>query len=454
MKEHQKELSASSEGLSQALARGTLTRRHMLWLMAAAGGGVVTGCAVNPVTGERQFMLMTPSQELEIDREHSPHQFSADYGPSQDQRLNDYVGGVGDDIARVSHRPDMPYSFRAVNANHINAYAFPGGSIALTRGMLLEMENESQMAGLLGHEVTHVTARHTARRMTQHTLTGLIVAGAGAVLAERAGDDRAALAMGLGGIATGVLLATYSRGDEREADEVGMEYMVEAGHNPRGMVGLMEVLREQSPGKRSMLEQVFASHPMSDERYETARQRLARQYADRRDLPEGRERYMDHTARLRDLAPAIRLQQQAEEALRRQQYDEAETRLKESVDQAPEDYTGLVLLGKTLMMQERHGEARKWLERAMEVYPEEAQAHHLAGVASLHEDKPQTALTRFRHYRETLPGNPNTDFFIGLSHERMGDREQAARAYRRFLQSGVEGQQAEYARERLQSWGV
>ena len=442
------------DDLSAALRRGRLTRRHMLWLMAAAGGGVVTGCAVNPATGRRQLMLMTTSQELELDSQHSPHQFSADYGALQDQALNDYIAETGKQIAEISHRPDMPYSFRGVNANYINAYAFPGGSIAITRGMLLEMENESQMAGLLGHEVAHVTARHTAQRMTQHMVTGLLLAGAGAILADRAGDQEAALAMGLGGIATGVLLASYSRGDEREADRFGMDYMVEAGHNPEGMAGLMEVLRRQAPERGSMLQQIFATHPMSDERYETARQRITEEYAQYRDQPLGRERYMDQTASLRRLEPAIRLQQDGEAALMRERYDQAESSLKEAAEKAPEDYTGLVLLGKTLMVQERHGEARRWLDQAMEVYPEEAQAHHLAGVSALHDDEPRAALERFRHYREILPGNPNTDFFIGLSHERLGEREQAARAYRRFLDTGVSGPQAEYARERLVEWGV
>ena len=442
------------DDLSAALQQGQLTRRHMLWLMAVAGGGVVTGCAVNPATGRRQFMLMSTAQEVEIDSEHSPHQFSADYGPLQDDGLNDYIAETGGKIAELSHRPDMPYSFRGVNANYINAYAFPGGSIAITRGMLLEMENESQMAGLLGHEVAHVTARHTAQRMTQHAVTGLILAGAGAILADRAGDQEAALAMGLGGIATGVLLARYSRGDEREADQFGMDYMVKAGHNPKGMAELMDVLRRQAPERGSMLEQIFATHPMGEERYRTARERIEEEYGGYRDRDSGRERYMDHTARLRELEPAIRLQQDAEDALRRERHDRAESALKESLEKAPEDYTGLVLMGKTLMMQERHGEARRWLDQAMEVYPEEAQAHHLAGVSALHDDEPRAALERFRHYREILPGNPNTDFFIGLSHERLGEREQAARAYRRFLDTGVSGPQADYARERLVEWGV
>lgn len=431
-----------------------LSRRQLLWLMAVAGGGVVTGCAVNPVTGEHQLMLMTPAQEVNLDRQQSPHQFSADFGPSQDQALNDYIASVGAQIASTSHRPDMPYNFRAVNANYINAYAFPGGSIAVTRGILLDLPSEAALAALLGHEVAHVTSRHTAQRMTKHTLTGLVLAGAGAVVAARSGDDRAALVMGLGGIATGALLARYSRDDERQADALGMEYMVKTQHNPQGMVELMDLLRRQSAHHPNLIEQMFSSHPMSDERYRNMTARLHSRYADQRHLSDGRTRYLDQTARLRRLKPAIERQQEAEAALRREKYAEAEELLKTSLKLAPDDYTGLVLMGKTLMIQERMKEAQRFLDKAMAVYPQEAQAQHLGGVAALHQGKAEIALTRFQRYEQLLPGNPNTLFFIGMSHETLGQRSDAASAYQRFLQTGVQGQQADLARQKLQQWGI
>jgi hypothetical protein len=120
-----------------------------------------------PVTGESQFMLMTEAGEIRLDQKHSPHQFSADYGQVQDPALNRYLNQKGKQLAAVTHRPDMPYSFRCVNATYVNAYAFPGGSIATTRGILLELENEAELDALLGHEIAHVNARHTAARMSQ-----------------------------------------------------------------------------------------------------------------------------------------------------------------------------------------------------------------------------------------------------------------------------------------------
>ena len=130
-------------------------------------GGVITGCATNPVTGKRQLMIISEDQEIAVDKENSPHQFSTDYGALQDKTLNEYIDRAGKRIAARTHRPDMPYSFRGVNATYINAYAFPGGSIACTRGILLALDNEAELAGLLGHELGHVNARHTGARMSK-----------------------------------------------------------------------------------------------------------------------------------------------------------------------------------------------------------------------------------------------------------------------------------------------
>jgi len=129
-----------------------MSRRVFLSLALGAAAGTLSGCAVNPVTGQSQLMLMSRDQEIHIDRERSPHQFSADYGVLQDEKLNAYIGQTGKRLAGLTHRPDMPYSFQGVNAAYVNAYAFPGGSIAVTRGILVEMEDEAELAALLGHE--------------------------------------------------------------------------------------------------------------------------------------------------------------------------------------------------------------------------------------------------------------------------------------------------------------
>jgi beta-barrel assembly-enhancing protease len=399
-------------------------------------------------------MLMSESDEIALDQENAPHQFSSDYGATLDSSLNAYITEVGAALASWSHRPNMPYSFRGVNATYVNAYAFPGGSIAATRGILLELHNEAELAGLLGHEIGHVSARHTASRMT----TGLLVQGAVALVAigmesSEKYKDWAPLAAGLGGIAGGVLLAHYSRDDERQADDLGMLYMTSAGYDPQGMVGLMDVLRSMSEGKPNAIDMMFATHPMSEERYETAKQSAAGKYAATQGDLLNEERYMDATAGLRKIKNAIDQMQDGEEAMMSEEYSKAEQSFNGALKQVPNDYAGLLMMSKCQLALERPDRAKQYAERAQRVYPDEPQAYHVSGFASIQKGDFGSAYEEFDRYEQMLPGNPNTIFFKGFAAEGMGEQQAAADEYTRFLEAVTEGEQAEHAYQRLVEWG-
>ena len=431
-----------------------MTRRHFLWLMALSSGSVVTGCATNPVTGKKQLMLLSEEQEIAIDRENSPHQFSADYGTLQNKVLNDYINRTGKSIAARTHRSDMPYSFRGVNATYVNAYAFPGGSIGCTRGILLALDNEAELAGLLGHELGHVNARHTAEHMSKGILAQAAVAVAG--IAVAAGTDSGALGsltMGLGSIGAGALLAKYSRDNEREADALGMEYMVRSNYNAKGMVGLMDVLRSLSKHKPNAIELMFATHPMSDERYQTAVETAAKKYESAKSFPVYRDRYMDHTAKLRAMKGAIEEMQNGEKAMAKNDFPTAEGHFRKALKEAPEDYAGLCMMAKCLLAQKKYEEARRYAELAKKVYPEEAQALHLGGMTKVMKGDFGPAYEDFSRYEKLLPGNPNTIFLEAYSLEGMGRIKDAATEYRRYLTIVSQGDQAQYAYGRLVEWG-
>ncbi len=433
-----------------------MDRRRFLWLMSTAGVGLSTGvmhgCATDPVSGETVLVGMSQAQEVNMDRQQSPHQFSADYGPVQADGVNNYLSGLGTQLARVSHRPDMPYSFRAVNANHVNAYAFPGGSIGVTRGMLVETENEAEMAGLLGHEVGHVAARHAAEQAGKTMVAQAALAG-GALYASTRDPALGNVVAGLGSLGAGALLAHYSRNNERESDELGMEYMVRAGHNPEGMAGLMDVLRSKSKNRPSAMQLMFSTHPPSEERYQTARRRAAEQYAEYRNAPLNRERFMDETAPVHRLKPSILEQQKGEREMGREAFGAAERHFRSAVDMTPDDYTGNVLLGKSLLAQEKPREANRYFQRATSIYPREAQAHHLSGLTAMHAGNFGSAYEQFDRYEQLLPGNPNTTFLKGYALENMDQKRAAAEAYYRYLQQVNQGKAAEYSYQRLQSWG-
>ena len=427
-----------------------LTRRRFLKLTTLSVAGLAAGCAVNPVTGRQQLMLVSKDQEISIDKKNSPHQFSVDYGSLQDHSLNNYINSVGKKLAAHSHRPEMPYSFRGVNAAYINAYAFPGGSIAATRGILLSMENEAQLAALLGHELAHVNARHTASQMSKGMLGNAFLAGAVIYAGQRQHGE---LAEKIGMLSAGLLLASYSRDNEREADAIGMEYMVAAGYNPQGMIGLMAILQKISKHKPNAIELMFSTHPMSDERYLNAQDNAHALSRSARALPLGKERYMDATANLHKKKDAIKAMQNSDEAMNKKDYEAAQKLLNQALKQAPSDYAALVMMAKCQLAKENYQEASRYAERARKAYPQEAQSYHLQGISKILQKKYAAAYQSFTTCERLLPGNPNMAFYKGISLEGMQRRRQAATEYRRYLQSSNQGSQAGHAYQRLVDWG-
>jgi predicted Zn-dependent protease len=431
-----------------------MNRREFIWTLPGLGASIwLTGCSVDPVTGKKTLVMMGKEQEIALDKKHSPHQFSEDYGVVQDAGLNRYVSDVGKRLGKVSHRPDMPYNFQTVNANYVNAYAFPGGSIAATRGILLEMDNEDSLAALMGHEVGHVNARHFAERQAKSSLID-IVAQTATVAAAGSNPQYGQLAQLIGSVGGGALLAHYSRDNEREADALGMEYMARAGLNPAGMPDLMNMLNTQSKTKPGALELMFSTHPMSSERVANTSRALQTTYADAAKRPRQRERYMDNTSRLRSLKPAIGEQQKGEAMLNQKKFPDAEGHLRTALGLAPNDYPGLVLMAKTQMAMNRPKEAQPYLAQAKSIYPTEAQASQLAGVTHLQLKQPDRALAAFQEYDRLLPGNPNTTFLKGYSLEQMQNKQAAAQEYFNYLQMTKQGGQAQHAFSRLQGWGV
>jgi predicted Zn-dependent protease len=416
-----------------------------------AAAGTLSGCAVNPVTGQSQFMLMSREQEIQIDSERSPHQFSADYGVIRDSGLNAYINRTGQGLAALTHRPDMPYSFQGVNAAYVNAYAFPGGSIAVTRGILVEMENEAELAALLGHELAHVNARHTGEQMTKGVFVSALLTGAGIALGDD--DTYAALLSNLGGLGASMLLAKYSRDNEREADALGMEYMVQAGYSPQGMIGLQDMLVNLSSRQPSALETMFSTHPMSRERLQTARRTAESRFGYAAQNPVYKERYMDQTADLRKIKPAIKAMQDGQKQMAAKDYAQAEASFSRALQVAPDDYAALVMMSQALMALGRPREAERYAQQAEEVYPREAQAKYMTGVINLEQGDYETALHSFSSYDQVLPGNPMTTFLQGLSLEGMGRKESAASRYMQFLRQSSQGNQARYAYSRLKEWG-
>jgi beta-barrel assembly-enhancing protease len=437
--------------LAERVRRNRLTRRDAMWLFgAAAGASAVSGCARSPVSGERILVGMSEQQEREVDQQVAPHQFSQDMGAIQDEVVNRYVAGLGDRMDDRTHRPGMPYSYRVLNANYINAYTFPGGAMGVTRGIMTELGSEAELAALLGHEQGHVNARHAAQRQGQAMLAQAAVA----TVAVAASDSRWGV---VGALATQVgasaLLASYSRDNEREADALGQEYMVRAGYPANGMTELHGLLLREAREQPSLLETMFSSHPMSSERQATAQRLAETQYAASLSANPQRERFMDSTASLRRLKPTIDACKVGEAAMARKKLPEAQAAFEQAIARTPQDYPANLLMARVLQAQGRRGDALRYAETARTVYPREAQAPKLIGALQLENRNPAAAFQAFDAFDKLLPGDPGVLFLKGVSLEGMGQERRAAEHFAAFVRAGGEGKPAEYSVSRLKAWG-
>jgi predicted Zn-dependent protease len=245
------------------------------------------GCSVNPATGHREFTLVSADQELAIGREGYAATL-AEYGQYDDARLGAYVDSVGQRVARASDLPRLEWHFTVLDDPVVNAFAMPGGYIYITRGILAHLNSEAQLAGVLGHEIGHVTARHGARQMTQQQLAGLglVVAGSFSETFRRY-SATAQQALGL-------LMLKYSRDDESQADALGIRYATAAGYDPREIPATYATLKRISERAGSGLPFYLSTHPDPGDR-EARTSALAQQaVAGRANLAVRGHGYLDH----------------------------------------------------------------------------------------------------------------------------------------------------------------
>lgn len=242
---------------------------------------LVTGCAVNPITGEEQFMLVSEDQELQIGQKYAPEIEKQMGGKIRNEVIQNYVDNVGQKIARVSHRPDLHYHFTAINHKSINAFAMPGGYVFVTKGMLEKLDSEAELAGVLSHEITHVVGRHSAEAISRQ-------AGLQMLLTTAAASTGSAGAAQAADVAQQIIGLQFSKEDERQADLTGMDYMVAAGYDPHGMLEAMQMLQRE---EQSAPIDFLSSHPSSQNRLAYLSQRIDTHYGNIRDLKVARQDY-------------------------------------------------------------------------------------------------------------------------------------------------------------------
>jgi predicted Zn-dependent protease len=428
----------------------TVARRIAAVLVAAA---LVAACVTNPVTGKSQLSLMSEEEEKELGAQAYGPMIQESYGAASDPQLQRYVDGVGQALAKVSHRPALPYEFRVVNANYDNAFALPGGKVCITRGLLSRMTTEDQMAGVLGHEVGHVAARHGAEHYTSQLLIGGLL-GVGAVVLESKDVKGAPLIVAAAGIGGQLLLLRYSRDDERQSDELGMEYLARAGYNPMGFVESMEILKAGHEREPSKFEAMFQSHPLTSERIDTARRRAGEKYPDRLGTPPRVDAFAAATRQLKAEAPAVRLMDEGEKLLAKRDARGAAAKFDEASRLAPRQAILPALKAIALLEAKEYRSARDAAREAVRRDPALFHGRFGGGLAAFRLSDYRDAVSELEAAEKSAGAQVVTTYLLGRSFEALGERDRAVEKYRLIAESGATGEQADDAKRRLLEWGI
>jgi predicted Zn-dependent protease len=249
----------------------------------------LAGCAVDPVTGRTGLMLLSEEQEVQLGIK-TDREIVKEYGIYGDMKLGQYVTEIGRKLGSLSHRPHLAYEFKIMDTSTVNAFAVPGGFVYMTRGILAYINSEAELAAVLGHEIGHITARHSAEQYSRAQLAQIGLT-AGMIISPtfaRFGD--------LAGLGVQMLFLRFSRDNEREADDLGVEYAMRAGYEGEAMAHFFEVLERLNPAsERGGLPEWFSTHPNPEDRIGAVRSKAAEWKetlgVTRYEL--GRERYLE-----------------------------------------------------------------------------------------------------------------------------------------------------------------
>ncbi|MFI4937602.1 MAG: M48 family metalloprotease [Candidatus Berkiellales bacterium] len=329
---------------------------------------LATGCAKNPVTGRQELHIVSTNQEIKMGEKN--YLFGQQTGGGQynlDKELTSYVQEVGHKLAKVSDRPDLPYDFVVLNDSIPNAWAMPGGKIAVNRGLLTNLNNEAELAAVLGHEITHAAARHGAKSMERAIILTTGLAAANVALATTTSSNSDALrnqaVMASAGVAVGLISTKYSRKAELEADAYGMNYMAKAGYDPKAAVSLQETFVKLSENKsKNWLSGLFASHPPSKERVQANLERS-------KSMPQGltvnQERYQQKMALLKKRTTAYAAFDKGTKAYEKKEYDNALKLADEAIKIEPKEALFYSLRGDVYAKQNLNDKALEAYNQAI-----------------------------------------------------------------------------------------
>lgn len=430
---------------------------------------LLSSCQIDPLTGKRTFNLYGYQSEKEMgDAAVEPiiAQLGGLYPDAATQRYVDAVGRKVVAAARTRVRdeaefPDWEFNFHVVNSSMVNAFALPGGHVFVTRGMMLRLEDESELAGLLGHEAAHVFGRHGTERMSQQMAAML------AALVVSSADERLQDVAVIGVLGYQFYELSYSRSHESESDAFGMRFAVRAGYHPEGIIGVMQKLDEMMHEHGSRPPEFMSTHPDPGNRVRALTEQMNKEYAGSGQYVRNQPQYHGAIADMRAAQPAydiadaadalmaegFKAQEGGNSALARQKYEQALQQYQRAAQMRNHAILH-VNVAQAMYYLQRYDEAEQASRRALSLDARAFWPNFMGGMVAFKRNDNAVAAQRLESAIMLVPESPIGMFYLAQSYDRLDRRPEAVSWYRKTwnLYNG-QGATAETCRERLIALG-
>lgn len=451
------------------------------------------GCAINPVTGKRELMFVSERQEVEMGRELYPNALwgaEGGGGEYKDEKLKAYLKDIILRIHRVSHRHNLPVEFAVQNSSAPNAWAIPG-YVIITRGLLAALGNEAEFAFVMGHEMGHVSARHSAEQMTSSMLLQIGLAGLGMGLSGKSYSDAA---LTLGSLGGNLILLKYSRSHELEADGLGVLYMAMTGYDPGSAISAhrnlervsQEYLRSlgKDSSERNFFEELLSTHPRTSVRIEEI-ENIIGNTPPSSVAGDGRfsGRFQDNISEMKKVNEIYRAYyDKAEQAFRRNSLEEADSLINKALSVNRGQPPFYALKGFILVKKGDYFEAEKNFDSALDIdkdyepayrgigalrylrgdysgsirtlkyaltlFPEDISAHYYLGMSYFKIRNYNQALKYLKPFAGAQPGHPEIHGALGICYENLNDIYSAYNEYMLQLRVAPNNEMGRYAASR------
>ncbi len=400
---------------------------------------VLVSCATNPVTGQTELMLVSEQQELKLGNQAGPSvnwEFGGEY---HDTALHSYLDKIVKRIWTNSERPHLPVTFHIQNSSIPNAFALPG-YVAITRGLLSDMENEAQFAAVMGHEVGHVMARHTAQRMSRGMLQQLGMAVGSVALQGTAGGDAL---MQLGAVGSSLFLLKYDRGQEIQADRLGVKYMARLGYDPFEAISAHKALEKSVTGymKRqgtskkedTFMSRLLSTHPRQEIRISEIQAMI-------NELPPNIARgggkfstiFQTATERIRRTNQDYFIYDEALALYQKKNFTKAEVTIRKAIAQNNSQAAFHSLLGFVMLQQKQYNEAGASYKKSLSINPDYQPAIYGTGLFHFYNKDYNGAISDFNRSLKLHPSHAHSHFGLGKSYFELNQFTKAIPYLRNF----------------------